>query len=324
MNKIFYPLIALAFLLPAKVYAQPSIGFYFNGSYPLGKLKNSGYRNGAGISFEFISGPVLKNRRNSVQMRIGGGFEFLNYGSAKVKDLVFNTPNNDLGYVTFKNSMSSFYLGPKFVFNAGGVVRPYIDVFGAVRGFNTTLTSTFNEEIPEYERSTSKRLLRNTVAHYGASTGLLIGLTRRMEFDLRFSYSRGGSIKFAGLNTVGKDPDFESNYTYREIKSPVSDVFIFRLGLSIKLGPLKDKKKSSSSAPAYQIPPDTSTKTYTNPKPAPPPKPAPVPPTPPKKKTEPAPEPPKPAPATPEKKKPAEVKPVPKPKPEPEEPPINY
>lgn len=271
--------------------AQPYLNFYFNGSCPMDALKDSGYKHGLGFSIEFLSADLIKSKANRIELRLGMGFEFLHYRSSKpVKDLVFNTPDNDLGSVKFNNQMGGFYIGPKFIVNMGKI-SPYIDVFAATRTFSSHQVNTFNKEVPGYDRNTDYRLAWYRRPHYGASLGLMYNLGKSAVFDLRVSYSMGGDMKFIDLNSPERHPDYESNIKYRYIHSPVSNILIYRVGIMLRLGRCKDCPRRSSTPGQRSV-------STPAPTPAPTSKPKPT--------------------STP-KKKPAELKPVPK-QPEPPKP----
>lgn len=266
--------------------AQSYLNVYLNGSCPMDEFKDSGYKDGVGFSIEYLSPSLIKTKNDWFQIRLGFGLEyFYQGGSKKVTDLVFNTPNNDLGSVHVNNQMSAVYFAPKFIFNTGRI-SPYFDVFGASRSFTTHQVNRFNKEVDGYERETTKRLLRNGRAHYGASLGLIYNLGSRFAFDARVSYSTGNGIKFIGLNSVKRDDNYESNVAYNVVKTPVSNVLVFRIGVMFRLKRCENCPRSSSNGSSTR--PNSNRNTVTpTPKAATPPK------------------------------KPAEVKPVPKPVPPP-------
>lgn len=208
-------------------------------------LKDSNYREGVGFSIEFLSGSVYKTRNNLFEIRLGLGFEFLHYGSSdRVNDLVFDTPNNDLGSVRIRNRMTAFYFAPKFIFNTGRV-SPYFDVFGASRSFYTNQLNRFNENVEGFERQSTSLLLRNSRAHYGGSLGVIYNLGSSVVFDARVSYSTGAGIKFIAENSLERDPNFDSNIRYRVVNAPVSNILVFRLGVMLQIKKCKDCPKRS-------------------------------------------------------------------------------
>lgn len=216
--------------------AQHHIGFYLNGASPYNQLKDSGYRHGIGFSFEYLSPSLFAPKtRSPFEVRIGAGIEFFHHGSSKkVENLVFNTPNNDLGSSKLQNQLFGFYVAPKFIFNIGRV-SPYVDVFANARIFNSYQVNRFNREVQGYERTTSKPVVQNTAAHYGGSLGIIYNLGSRFAFDARVSYSTGSAINFVDLNSPTRDPDMASGIVYRKINTPVSDMLTYRIGVLIKI-----------------------------------------------------------------------------------------
>ena len=215
--------------------------FYLNGSIPQKQLASSGYHYGIGGSAEYLSSEVFFSNKIPFEIRIGGGAEYFYNGYSKVvKDVVFDTPNNDLGSVKFQNQMWGIYTGPKFIYSIGKF-SPYVDIFGAYRVFSTIQENTFDNVVEGYEKQSSKIIFHNSRFHYGSSLGLLYNLNNSVAFDLRFSYSAGQNIDFADLKTPQKDTDFESNITYKVKNSQVSDIFIFRIGILFEI----NKKKFS-------------------------------------------------------------------------------
>jgi hypothetical protein len=236
MKKIYLLLLAFAgFAAPAS--AQHYFGLYLNGANPMHQLNDSGYRNGIGFSMEYLSPSLFSSSadRKPFEVRIGAGIEFFHHGTSnKIKDVVFDTPNNDLGSVKFQNQMFGFYVAPKFIFNVGRF-SPYFDVFANARIFNSYQVNKFNKEVQGYERSSNKPVLQNSAAHYGGSLGIIYNLGNNIAFDLRVSYSTGGAINFVNLNSAAKDPDFKSNVKYSSVQSPVSDMLTYRIGILFKL-----------------------------------------------------------------------------------------
>lgn len=241
-----------AFAIPSS--AQHYIGLYANGAAPMNQLNDSGYRNGAGFSVEYLSPSLFSQTPSAFEFRLGAGIEFLHHGnSKKVKDLVFNTPNNDKGSVKLQNLMFGFYVAPKFIFNTGNF-SPYFDVMANFRVFNTYQINRFNKEVQGYERESSSPIIQNGVAHYGGSVGLLYRLHSTICFDARVSYTTGTAIKFADLGSITKDPAFESNVSYRTVKSPVSDVLVFRLGILFTITPNSQQTYDNDSRPLNLTP----------------------------------------------------------------------
>ncbi|KAB2917703.1 MAG: hypothetical protein F9K23_04785 [Bacteroidetes bacterium] len=216
--------------------AQHHIGFYLNGATPFNQLNDSGYRNGIGFSAEYLSPSLFApNTRSPFEVRVGAGIEFFHHGSSKkVEDLVFNTPNNDLGSSKLQNQMFGFFVAPKFIFNVGRF-SPYVDVFANARIFNSYQVNRFNKEVQGYERTSNKPVVQNAAAHYGGSVGLIYNLGSRIAFDARVSYSTGSAINFVDLKSPAKDPDLASGITYRTVRTPVSDMLTYRIGILIKL-----------------------------------------------------------------------------------------
>ena len=267
--------------------AQSYVNMYLNGSCPLDGLKDSAYKDGVGFSIEYLSPSLIKTKNDWFQIRLGFGMEyFYQGGSKKVKDLVFNTPNNDLGSVHINNQMTGLYFAPKFIFKTGRL-SPYFDVFAASRTFITSQVNRFNKEVDGYERETTKHLLLNGRAHYGASLGVIYNLGSRFAFDARVSYSTGEGIKFINLNSVNRNPNYESNVGYRVVKAPVSNMLIFRIGVMFRLKRCENCPRSTSSentsspsinrhntvTPKAATPPKKPAEVKPIPKPVPPPKP---------------------------------------------------
>lgn len=230
--------VVLAFcatVLTAK--AQHYIGLYANGASPLTQLSDSGYRNGWGFSVEYLSPSLFSQNPTAFEFRVGAGVEFLHHGTSnKVKDLVFNTPNNDKGSVKLQNQMFGFYVAPKFIFNVGNF-SPYFDVMANFRVFNTYQVNKFDKEVQGYERKSSSPVIQNGVAHYGGSLGIIYRLHNNIAFDARVSYTTGAAIKFADLGSIAKDPAYESNVTYRKVNAQASNVLVFRLGILFTITP---------------------------------------------------------------------------------------
>lgn len=269
--------------------AQSYLNLYLNGSCPMDGLKDSAYKDGVGFSIEYLSPSLVKTKNDWFQIRLGFGMEyFYQGGSKRVTDLVFNTPNNDLGSVHINNQMSAFYFAPKFIFKTGRI-SPYFDVFAASRTFTTNQVNRFNQQVDGYDRETTKRLLLNGRAHYGASLGVIYNLGSRFAFDARVSYSLGDGIKFINLKSVDRDPNYESNIAYHVVKAPVSNVLVYRIGVMFRLKRSENRTRSTGSSTPTQnnINRNRTVTPQVLPKPATP------------------------------KKKPAEVKPVPKPVPPP-------
>lgn len=217
------------------------------------ELKDSNYQEGIGFSVEFLSGSIYKTKNNFFQIRLGLGFEFLHYGSSnRVNDLVFNTPNDDLGSVRIRNRMTAFYIAPKFIFNTGKL-SPYFDLIGASRSFYTNQINKFNENVDGFERQSTDLLLRNSRAHYGGSLGVIYNLGKSVVFDARVSYTTGAGIKFIAENSVEKDPNFESNVKYRVVQSQSSNILVFRLGVMLKIQNCKDCPKRSRRSRTNRI-----------------------------------------------------------------------
>lgn len=317
MRKHIYLLFSIPVLLAAgsQLKAQSGmLGFYLNGSRPLNEFKDSNYRNGLGFSIEYLSRPLFKTRANWFEVRLGLGWEYFYQGGKKADSLIFNTPNEDQGFVEIKNEMQSLYIGPKFVFNLGRI-SPYVDVFGAMRTFTSWQKNEFYNNVEGYEKYSNKRLMKTALGHAGASVGFLYNLSRTAVFDFRVSYTHGGAVSYVNLPTVGKDPDFANNIKYQSIKSPVSDMLIFRVGINLRFHKLPDKNPPATSAPtpASTVPASTTPQQPAYTPPAQQPKPRS------QQNPEPAVKPaPTPPPAPP--KKPAEVKPIPKPAPAPAKP----
>lgn len=215
--------------------AQHYIGLYANGTKPLNSFADSGYRNGGGFSVEYLSPSLLSKHSTAFEIRIGAGIEFSHHGgSNKVKDLVFNTPNNDKGSVKLQNQMFGFYVAPKFIFNVGDF-SPYFDITANYRVFNTYQANRFNEEVHGYERKSSTPVIQNGIAHYGGSLGLMYRLSNAVCFDARVTYTTGSAINFADLGTLDRAAASNNSVTYKTITSPVSDVLVFRLGVLFTL-----------------------------------------------------------------------------------------
>jgi len=246
MKKIFTVFLISVFLFSYNsTKAQPYLNLYTNGSLPMGGLRDSNYHNGIGFSIEFLSGTLYKTKNKFFEIRLGLGFEFLHYGSSsKVNDLVFDTPNNDLGSVKIRNRMTAFYVAPKFIFNTGKI-NPYFDVFGASRSFYTNQINKFNENIDGFERRSTELLLRSSRPHYGGSLGVIYNLGSAVTFDARISYSTGTGIKFIAENSVARDPAFQSGVRYRVVSAPASNILVFRLGVMLHIKKCKDCPKRS-------------------------------------------------------------------------------
>jgi hypothetical protein len=235
MKKLYLLILAFAgFAAPAS--AQHYIGLYLNGANPMHQLNDSGYRNGIGFSMEYLSPSLFSAlAKKPFEVRIGAGIEFFHHGSSnKIENVVFSTPNNDLGSVKLQNQMFGFYVAPKFIFNVGRF-SPYFDVFVNARILNSYQVNRFNKEVQGYERSSSKPVLQNAAAHYGGSVGLIYNLGKAVAFDFRVSYSTGSAINFVNLGTAAKDPDFANNIKYSTTQSPVSDMLTYRIGILFKL-----------------------------------------------------------------------------------------
>lgn len=256
--------------------AQHYIGLYANGAAPMNQLNDSGFRNGAGFSVEYLSPSLFSQAPSAFEFRLGAGIEFLHHGnSKKIKDLVFNTPNNDKGSVKLQNLMFGFYVAPKFIFNTGKF-SPYFDVMANFRVFNTYQINRFNKEVQGYERESSSPVIQNGVAHYGGSVGLMYRLHNNICFDARVSYTTGTAIKFADLGSIAKDPAFESNVSYHTVKSPVSNMLVFRLGILFTITP-KSQQTYDNDNRSIDLTPNTPARKPAEvkpvPKPVPPPKP---------------------------------------------------
>lgn len=261
-----------AFAIPSS--AQHYIGFYANGAAPMNQLNDSGYRGGVGFSVEYLSPSLLPQTTDAFEFRLGAGIEFLHHGnSKKIKDLVFNTPNNDLGSVKLENLMFGFYVAPKFIYNTGKF-SPYFDVMANLRVFNTYQINRFNNEVKGYERESSSPIIQNGVAHFGGSLGLMYRLHSNICFDARVSYTTGAAIKFSDLGSIAKDPAYESNISYRTVKSPVSNVLVFRLGILFSIPPKDQKCYDNNNNRSIDLTPATPKRkpaeVKPTPKPAPP------------------------------------------------------
>jgi hypothetical protein len=245
-------LVVLAFLISsASMVAQHFVGFYANYTTPLKQFNDSGYRNGVGFSVEYLSPSIFGNATGPFETRVSAGFEFSHHGSSKkVKDLVFNTPNNDKGSVKIQNLIFGFYVAPRFLFNIGDF-SPYVDVIANYRIFNTYQVNRFNNEVPGYERESSTPVIQNGVAHYGGSLGFMYYISKSVCLDARVTYTQGKAVQFANLNSLEKDPNIENSTTYKKVYSPVSDALTFRLGALFTLSPNEDRRsyKSSSISP---------------------------------------------------------------------------
>ena len=213
-----------------------ALGFYFNSSLAGNRLKDSGYRNGVGFAVEYLSRPLFRTRNTIFEIRLGMGYEHIQYGrSRKTEDVIFDTPGNDKGWVRLKNTMNAFYISPRFIINAGAI-RPYAEVLGGMRAFNTFQQNTFYHEVEDYDKSTSDMIIHNRrIWHYGYSAGIMVELSKYVLFDLRVTHSKGSGISFVNLRTVEKDPAFQSNVRYNTVNVAASDIFMVKAGFVIKL-----------------------------------------------------------------------------------------
>ncbi len=292
-------LVTLLFFAALQCQSQHYLGFYLNGSRPLGSLNDSGWRKGLGFSFEYLSKPLLSKEeddedREGFDIRIGAGLDFQWHGHRRFDSLPFNTTNSDTGYAKFGHNTFGFFVGPKLVYKINDW-EPYLELNLAIRSFNTSQVNTFYKEVAGYERSTSSTVNQYWVPHIGLGLGVIKHLGKRAIFDLRLCYSMGGRIKMTSLPDTKLGQNGQDAFVHKYVYPSASNMLFFRVGFMFRLG-RRDRDNDEMPTRTEQQP------DYTNP----PPnnnRPAPLP----------RPQNPKP---TPEKKKPAEVKPAPKPKPQ--------
>lgn len=290
--KRFIPL-TLMLLLGSLAKAQPYMGLHFIGASPLNELCDSTYRHGFGFGMEFMSNNLLRNtiNPNALDFRIGGNFEFLAHGKES-REITLNTPSNDPGDYSVRNNHFGLLLMGRFTFLGQSKVSPYIDGFVGPRFFNTTETIAPQREIPGFEPNETN-IYNTSTFHYGASFGLLFNLNRTFAIDTRVTYSDGTEANWAVLNDVNLD----GNYLKYPSTKTFTDLFIYRVGFTIRFNKSDNTKSSSptrTSSPRSK-PATTPVKpkggTTVTPKPAPAPSPSTPTPTPAPQPVEPKPSP---------------------------------
>ena len=82
----------IIFFISFEINAQHYLGFYLNGSTPQKSLADSGYKNGLGFSFEYLSDKLVKKKYFNI--RIGIGFDIQSHGHKRIDSISAEDKNN--------------------------------------------------------------------------------------------------------------------------------------------------------------------------------------------------------------------------------------
>jgi hypothetical protein len=143
-NKLKATLLFVIFAVSVSAQNNSTIGFYLNIFKPGEALKASGWKTSAGFSAEYISKSLWNPKKGPLNFYLGGGFDINAGGSKRVDSVVFNTPNNDKGYMSLTNTVVGVWVGPRISFTIPhSGIQPYIDGHIASRSFGNNLNNTF-------------------------------------------------------------------------------------------------------------------------------------------------------------------------------------
>lgn len=268
--KRILPLLVL-FTIAQLTAAQPYLGFHYGRPAPLNQLCDSSYKAGHGIGFDIMSKNML--RRSKLDFRLGTSLEFYIHGRES-RDIILNTPNNDPGTYSVRNSHMGILLTGRLSFLNESAVSPFVDGFAGPRIFKSTESIEPKAEYIEGFESSYNTVFNTTAFHYGMSLGLLFNVHKSFSIDSRLSYSNGAQASWVKLQSV----ELEGNQLKYNSTNTYTDLFIFRVGVIIRLIPLTDSnhRDYDDDSPDY-TPTTPSRGTPLEPKPSPSPSPSPSP-----------------------------------------------
>ena len=245
MKKILTTCILLG--MGGLAYSQGYMGLHFVGSSPLNTFCDTGYRNGYGINFEFLSNNLLRKstNANNVGIRFGLAFDYQAAGKEKY-DVTLNTPDNDPGYLRYNNSHLGFRGIMRISFLDEGRVNPYFDAFTGLRGFYSHKYLSFKEPRPDYESEQSEQIMNGWTWRYGGSLGVQYRINSTFSVDTRVTYSRGSETDWLNMNTLNmenQETSYRTSYT-------TTDLLIYTVGITIRFNGCGSCRSGSSTTPS--------------------------------------------------------------------------
>lgn len=211
-----------------------TLGIYGNAFLPGNDLKKAGWKYGGGFSFEFISQDLVAKKTLPLHVYLGGGVDVNFAGSKKVDSVVFNTPNNDKGYVTLSNNVIGIWVGPRVGLRVGNW-EPYFDVHLAARGFGSELSNTFYRTPAGYTSSSSSSGQTVSRGMWGGAVGLMYVFKNGFRFDLRYSYAQAAGFNSTDIRTLKYDATQTTPISYGKTPVSLTEMGLIRIGFMIPL-----------------------------------------------------------------------------------------
>ncbi|MFL5764289.1 MAG: hypothetical protein ACJ77K_10155 [Bacteroidia bacterium] len=253
-----YSLFTAAFtvLLVSASDAQCSLGFI--ASSPMA-LHSKSPINGAGIGFEFMSGPIklIKARTGTrkselelpppLAIHFGGHLYFNGAGHEKFKNIPLLNPGTGNATAEFQNVLYNANFSMRITSSlANGYIIPYVEGFTGLRYFSSDLTITPDD----VSQKTSRQGLGEIS---GLATGGSAGMMFRMgnndcflDFGATWSHSdvTGEYVDIHSLKKVG------NSIGYKSLALP-NDFLMFKIGFVGYVSGWGDGGGSSSSGHHY-------------------------------------------------------------------------
>lgn len=247
MKRRLFTLCLLAFL-GYQANAQWMLGFHGVYNTPLNQLNNRGYRQGWGGSWEVLT-PSLIRQGNEMGLRFGAQLDFTFHGRVR-NDITLQTPNNDPGTLTLKNSSLFYGIYAKYspVSLYDGKVFPYADLIMAGRLFDTEEVIRSKEHIEGYQNETHTNKLTSRTFSPGLALGAAWAFSDHVWLDAKVGYDFGDKINFAYLGSVRKS----GNEVLFDSRSAKNDALWVKVGVLIRLmknnndEPTDDYRRSDS------------------------------------------------------------------------------
>jgi hypothetical protein len=190
---------------------------------------------GAGFGFGFFSrafDPLLLGPVPSFHVRFGFDFYFLQTASKRLGTMPLSAPQTGEAKVSLAQENMGLNGVIRFTSGHAKIIKPYLDLFVGMRMFATDLHVTPLAHNEDYESSSSRNLATFTQWNYGATAGLLIPVSKRVNVNVGFMYTSSTAVgEIIGL----KEARIEGgSLVLQNMRTPV-ETFTFKVGVNFRI-----------------------------------------------------------------------------------------
>jgi len=214
MKKINILSAFIIFLLSFQLHAQNdcnkwALGVDFDVMLPRTDIKTTGYGINYGVNFDIF---YLGHNGSTVSfqpgMRFRGGMSRI-----QSRDVILEQPLNATGTTRIYNTDVDLKFVARFLFFQNNNVRPYFELTAGYRASGTTQDVEANEEAFGFVES-SERLTNKFSPSVGFGTGVLIGLSDRLDLNIRASFDKTDQMNYVDIRDRTSIVEYETKDAY--------------------------------------------------------------------------------------------------------------